>query len=70
MGATNFGTKRRTDEPIDSLLRRFNKKRKASGIVPRLRELEAHVKPSDKRRKERSAGRYRARRREEERLGE
>ena len=47
----------RTNEPLDSALRRFKKQIQQSGILKEAREHEHYEKPSDKKRKAAAARR-------------
>ena len=51
----------RTNEPLDSALRRFKKQIQQSGILKEAREHEHYEKPSDKKRKAAAARRRKIR---------
>jgi small subunit ribosomal protein S21 len=61
-------TERRKDEDIDRMLRRFNRSVKQEGIIDDLRSHERYEKKSErqKREKNESALRHRARQRDED----
>ena len=62
--STNLVVKPRRNEPIERVIKRFNKKVKKLGIIDEVKERRRYVKPSEKRRRARK--RSDARRRKEE----
>ncbi len=48
--ATNLTIKRRRNEPVDKLVKRFIRKTKKSGIIDEIKERRYFKKPSEKKR--------------------
>ena len=51
--ATNLTIKRRRNEPMEKLVKRFIRKSKKSGIIDEAKERRFYKKPSEKKREER-----------------
>jgi len=62
--ALNLSIKPRRNEPIERVIKRFNKKVKKLGIIDEIKDRRRYLKPSEKRRRARK--RSDARRRKEE----
>ena len=62
--ATNLLVKPRKREPIERVIKRFNKKVKKLGIIDEVKERRQYIKPSERKRKAKK--RAIARRRKEE----